>query len=55
MKKMKKELKRIDDLLSSFLKIAHDYPKGGYEKFVRELDKGRAEVAGKIGRNKTGR
>jgi chorismate mutase len=49
-KKMKRELKELDRLISAFEKIHQDYPKGGYDENLAKLKNDRAELANKIGR-----
>jgi hypothetical protein len=49
-KKSKRDLAKVDALLSSFQNIEKNYPEGGYGNHTRKLIKERIELANKIGR-----
>ena len=49
-KKSKRDLAKLDALVTNFDSIRERYPDGGYEKTTRELRQQRVEVANKIGR-----
>ena len=50
MKKMKKELERIDRLIESYKSFHVLYPKAGFMKCVHMLEDERAKVTTKIGK-----
>ena len=49
-KKMKRELKEVDRLTSAFEKIHKEFPKGGYDRYLVQLEHDHATIANKIGR-----
>ena len=55
MKPMLRELQRIDQLRSAFEKIHEEFPLGGYDKTLADLDRERAELVNKIGKKNENR
>ena len=50
MKKMRKELERIDSLIEAYKSFHAQYPKAGFMKTVHMLEDERAKVTTKIGK-----
>lgn len=49
---MKKELIRLDALITKFRDIANQFPQGRYGELTAKLETERAELVSKIGRRK---